>query len=74
MLSESEIPLVLIEVADAGGEQLDACGEVGEVAHLNGLVDVAGGDRDGSGNGTIGHHALEAGAREGGNAVAEGAF
>ena len=60
-VSGSEIPLVLVQIADAGGEELDAGGEVLFVAGFDGLVDVAGGDGDGPGDRAAGDHALEAG-------------
>ena len=50
-----------IEIADAGGEEADAICEVLFVAGFDGLVDVAGGDRDRAGDRAAGDHALEAG-------------
>ena len=50
-----------INLADACGEQQDAGLEVFFVGGLDGLVDVAGGDRDSTGDGTTGDHTLEVG-------------
>ena len=40
----SEVPFVLIQIADACGEEQDAGGKIVFVAGLDGLVNVAGGD------------------------------
>lgn len=56
-----ELPVVLVDVTNTGGKEGDACGDVLLVAGFDGLVDVAGGDGDGTCDGSAGDHALEAG-------------
>ena len=52
---------MLVEVAHTGREEFDGAGEVLFVAHLDDLVDVAGGNGDGAGDGAAGCEALQAG-------------
>ena len=52
---------MLIQLTDASGKQEDASGKVLFVAGFDGLVDMAGGDGDGTGDGASGDHSLKAG-------------
>ena len=56
-----EFPVMGVNFADACGEQQDASLEVFFVGGLDGLVDVAGRDRDRTSDGAAGDHALEVG-------------
>ena len=56
-----ERPIEFVDFADAGGEEEDAAFDVVFVRGLDGLMDVAGGDGDGSGYAAAGDHALEVG-------------
>lgn len=48
-----------VQFADASGEEFDAGGEILFVAGFDGLMDMASGDGDGTGDGPTGDHALE---------------
>lgn len=52
---------MLVQLADAGGEELDASGDVALVTGFDGLVDVACGDGDRACDGATCNHALQAG-------------
>ena len=51
-------PVPLIQLTHSLGEEVDAVGDVFFVGHFDDLVDVAGGDGDGSGDGATGGHSL----------------
>ena len=55
------LPIVGPELAGTGGEEVDAGLDVTFIRHFDDLMDVSGGDRDGTCDGASGGHSLEAG-------------